>query len=97
MAYHVQSDRGEAVEDTEWSTTTVLPFTEFDELAVGGFIHIEQMDTGLWWMSIAGVVIWVTVDRDGRPTQVSGCSPGVDSDPVEGCRYLWDEEPIEFR
>lgn len=95
LAYHVQSDAIPGRDDSEHSKAVVLPHTEFDELVVGSWIHIEQMNTGTWWMNVAGVVIWVTVDRDGRPVRLSGYTPGVDSDPVLGCRYLWDEEPID--
>lgn len=63
---------------------TVLPNTEFDELVVGQAIHIEQMDSGRWWMSIGGVHLDITIDRDGRPTSVH--SEGA-VDPQPGCTY----------
>lgn len=57
--------------------------TEFDELVVGRWLHIEQMDTQTWWMNIGGLVVHVTADRDGRPRAVR-----VDlEDPVDGCDY----------
>jgi hypothetical protein len=89
MAYHVQSDRiaGDTA-DTEFSRTTVLERTEFDELVVGkGIAHIEQMNTGVWWMQIAGITVHVIADRDGRPTAVRVDGPGDYADPVDGCEY----------
>lgn len=75
-------------------SVTVLPGTEFDELVVGRWLHIEAMDTGYWWMNIGGVTVNVTADRDGRPKHVSVCGPGDYDDPVEGCRYelVWTGE-----
>lgn len=72
-----------------------IPGTEFDELVVGRWIHIEQMDTGKWWMNIAGVTVWVRADRDGRPTSVDVYGPGDYAEAVEGCEYYltWHEDP----
>lgn len=78
--FHVSSNPRESGDNV-----TVLPGTEFDELVVGkGAIHIEQMASGLWWMSIGGVHIDIRIDRDGRP--VSVFSEGV-VDPQPGCFY----------
>lgn len=66
----------------------ILPANcEFDELVVGQWLHVEQQDSGLWWMSIAGHVLWVDVDRDGRPTCVRHYEPGEHAERVEGCTY----------
>jgi hypothetical protein len=69
---------------------------EFDELVVGRWIHLEQMDTGTWWANIGGVTLWIRADRDGRPTSVSVYGPGDYGDPVAGCRYdcTWSAEPM---
>lgn len=40
--------------------------TEFDELVVGDWLHIERMSEQEWWMQIGGVVLGVTVLRDKR-------------------------------
>ncbi len=90
MAHHVQSDRVKDRAYTEFSQTTVLPRTELDELVVGRWLHLEQMDTGFWWMAIGGVVVHVWADRDGRPTTVTVHGPGAWDDPVEGCSYELD-------
>lgn len=73
---------------------TVLEGTEFDELVIGRWIHLEQTDAGRWWMSIGGVVINVTADRDGHPRQVDVYGPGDYDDRREGCRYgiTWSGE-----
>lgn len=70
-----------------------FPGTEFDELVVGQFLHIEQMDTGYWWGSIGGVVIHVKADRDGRPKVVTVHMPGMWDDAVPGCEYVLNEAP----
>lgn len=69
-------------------TVTVLPGTEFDEFVAGHWCHIEQMDTGYWWMSVGGVTLHVRADRDGQPKQVMVHGPGDWDDPVKGCEYL---------
>lgn len=95
MAFHVQSDRVRDRDDTEHSKTMVLPHTEFDELVVGkGLIHIEAMDNGVWWMTVGGVVLWVTADRAGRPTSVTVYGPGDYDDPMEDVKYelTWSAE-----
>lgn len=69
------------------TTVTVLEGTEFDELAVGRWIHLEQMDAGKWWMNVGGVTVNVTADRDGRPKVVDVYGPGDYDDAAEGCRY----------
>lgn len=47
--------------------------TEFDELVVGEWLHIERMDTRDWWMGVrtpSGDVVHINfrVGRDGRAT-----------------------------
>lgn len=69
------------------SSHVVLEGTEFDELVIGRWIHLEQMDAGKWWLSVGGVVINITADRDGRPKVVDIYGPGDYGDAVEGCRY----------
>ena len=75
----------------------VLPAScEFDELVVSQWLHVEQMDTGTWWMAVGGVVLWVTVDRDGRPKRVDVYGPGKYDAPVPGCEYsfAWTETEV---
>ena len=69
----------------------ILPDTEFDELVVGQWLHIEQMGSGEYWMNIGGVTIDVTADRDGRPTSVLVQGPADYDSPRENCVYecLW--------
>jgi hypothetical protein len=68
------------------------PTTEFDELAVGKWLRIEQMDSGSWWMNVGGVTLWVRADRDGNPKSVAVFGPKDYDAPVEGCAYRlrWD-------
>ena len=74
-------------------TVTVLPGTEFDELVVGKFFHMEQMNVGYWYLNVAGVIIHVRADRDGRPKHVMVHGPGDYDYPVDGCTYelCWTE------
>jgi hypothetical protein len=73
--------------DTEQSTTHVLEATEFDELAVGRWLHIEQMQAGRWWMNIGGVTVGIEVDRDGRPRSVDITGPAVHDTTAPECAY----------
>ncbi len=93
-AYHVQSDRLSNIPDDAHQTTTVLPHTELDEVVIGRWLHLEQLDTGRWLLNVGGVRLDVTADRDGRPTSVSVHSPGTGGDPVDGCRYELDGEAL---
>lgn len=73
ISHHVTDQPGR--DDTEFSRTHHLPGTEFDELVVGNWLHLEQLDAHLWWMNIGGVTIHVRADRDGKPTRVSVHGP----------------------
>lgn len=75
-------------------TVTLLEDTEFDELVVGRWIHIEQMDAGFWWMNIGGVTVHVKADREGRPKRVSVSGPLDYDEPVAGCEYTLDWTPV---
>lgn len=86
LAHHVVPD-AKGTPDSEFSRTHVLPGTEFDELVVGRWLHVEQMDTGVWWMNIGGVTVHVTADRDGRPKRVWVCGPEDYDAPRPGCAY----------
>lgn len=72
-----------------------LPGTEFDELVVGQWIHLEQMDTNSWWMNIGGVTVWVRATRNGKAREVSVYGPNDYAEPVDGCKYslTWNEPP----
>lgn len=68
-------------------TYVTYPDAEFDELVVGRWCHIEQMNTGVWWMNIGGVTIWIKADRDGRPKRVNVYGPGDYADVEPNCAY----------
>jgi len=100
ISHHVASDNtfgGDDGEDSEWSRHVELPGTEFDELVVGRWIHIEQMDTSVFWMNVGGVTLNVRVDRDGRPKAVDVFGPGDYDEPVEGVAYslAWSHDSNE--
>jgi hypothetical protein len=76
-----------ATEEAGLSETINLPGTEFDELVIGHWIHLEQMNASQWWINVGHVVLWVTVDRDGRPREVQVYGPGAYDDPYPGCKY----------
>jgi hypothetical protein len=73
--------------DTEHRKTHVLTATEFDELAVGRWLHIEQMDSGHWWLNVGGVTMHIEVDPDGRPRNVEITGPDVSVDTAPECAY----------
>ena len=81
--------------DAAYSRTHLIAHTEFDELTVGSWLHVEQMDTSVWWMNIGGVTVHVTADRDGRPKRVWVCGPEDYDAPREGCTYelSWSDPP----
>jgi hypothetical protein len=87
--HHVTSHAtfGGSTPDSDLSKTHVIDGTEFDELVVGHWIHVEQMDSRLWWMNIAGVTINVRVDRDGRAYGVDVYGPGDYASAEYGVRY----------
>ena len=83
--------------DTEHHRGHLFPNAEFDELVVGRWLHVEQMDNSSWWMNIGGVTLHVTADRDGRPVRVDVDGPGDYDEPREGCEYslTWTATPTE--
>ena len=85
-SFHMAS----ADRESDYATYQEFPDTEFDEVVIGRWCHIEAMDHDTWWMNIAGVTIWVTADRDGKPKQASVYMPGTYDIPVEGCKYDLD-------
>ena len=87
ISHNVSSQPSRTREPSEWSSEHTLEGTEFDELVVGQWIHIEQMDTSLWWMNVGGVTINVRADRDGRPKHVAVFGPSDYTEPVESCEY----------
>ena len=44
--------------------------TEFDELVIDAWLHIEQMDTRWWWMQIGPLAVNVHVGKAGRAERV---------------------------
>ena len=79
---------------TDGTSYTICEGAEFDELVVGRWIHVEQMDATVWWMNVGGVTVNVTVDRDGRPKRVDVYGPGDYGEPVPGCTYsiTWSDD-----
>jgi hypothetical protein len=84
---------GSVLPDSEQRETHALTATEFDELAVGHWLHVEQMEAGRWWASIGGVTMRIEVDRDGRPRSVEVIGPEIPSGLMTECDYRisWDQ------
>lgn len=82
--------------DSDERRDLALPGTDLDEVVIGSFFHLEQMDTGLWWISIGGVTVHVKADRDGKPIRVTVDGPNDYDEPVPGCRYelRWSGEDV---
>lgn len=59
-----------------------------------GAIHIEQMDASVYWMNVGGVVLHVTIDRDGRAKRVTVHGPGAYAGREDGVEYelVWSHE-----
>ena len=48
--------------------TQVLPeLCEFDELVIDDWLHLEQMDTRSYWMSLGDAWIWISIPAKGDP------------------------------
>ncbi|MEU8151749.1 hypothetical protein [Nonomuraea sp. NPDC048901] len=91
-SHHVSSAPGQ---DGEHSKHHHLANTEFDELVVGSWLHVEQMDAHVYWMNVGGVTLNVRVDRDGRPQRVSVYGPGGYASSEDGVEYelTWSLPP----
>jgi hypothetical protein len=87
-AHTVSSAPGEYdAPDGEHCRAHHIPGAEFDELIVGRWLHIEQMDDDTWWMNVGGVTVNVRVRPDGRPSLVDVYGPRDYDAPQAGCRY----------
>lgn len=77
----------------------VIHGAEFDELVAGHWLHIEELGasdpdgnpttdgSSHWWMTVAGAVLEVDVNRDGHPTALTYHPPGTYDDPRPGVTY----------
>lgn len=45
--------------------------TEFDELVVDDWLHVEQLDSCTWWMRVGPLVLHVSVGERGQAREVS--------------------------
>ena len=91
MAHSIGSTEKLAGASGEWRKPLVLPGTEFDELVVSPWLHVEQMTTTSWWMNVAGIDINVVVDRYGKPRVVHIGEPDRETWPDCTYRYEGDE------
>ena len=92
---HAYTIRSDGTEETKpYGSTEVIAGTEFDELVVGSWLHVEQMDVGVWWLNVGGVTLNIRADRDGRPQWVSVTGPYDDG--REGVTYecQWTDPAI---
>lgn len=86
-AYELASRPPRCEPDSEHGEHHTFAGTEFDELVVSSWLHIEQYGPGRWWLDIGGVRVHVTADRDGRPTHVMVHGPGEYDEARPGVRY----------
>jgi hypothetical protein len=87
VSHHVSNMPDRHERDSEGSRQHVLEGTEFDELVVGSWIHVEQMSDRVFWMNVGGVTINISVDRDGRPRAVDVYGPDDWAPAEEGAKY----------
>lgn len=89
VSHHIANTRPPKYEPSQWRQDHIFEGSEFDELVVGKWatVHIEQMDTSLWWMNIGNVTINIRVDRDGRPKRVDVYGPGDWAGHLPGVEY----------
>lgn len=57
------------VPDESTQTVILERPSEFDELAVGDWLHIEQMGNDSYWMLVGGYRLWV--DLSGKSVSVT--------------------------
>lgn len=97
ISHHI-TDQALRLPESEWRQDHLIEGTEFDELVVSKWLHVEQMDTGSWWMVVGGVVINVRVGRDGRVKHVLVEGPNDNYGPVEGAEYqlVWNGYEDKF-
>jgi hypothetical protein len=97
LSYHVSNNPPD-YPPGDWRRDHILEGSEFDELVVSKWLHLEQMDTGSWWMVAGGVTINIRVDRDGRTKAVLVEGPNDNHGPVEGAKYrlVWNGREETF-
>ncbi len=61
--------------------------TEFDELVIGKWIHLEQMGERTWWMRVGNYTLYITIDGYGRP-EVSIQEEETPEETAEHCERL---------
>lgn len=59
-----QRSRGENVQVGPLDDHDGTP-SQFDELVVGHWIHLERMDTRAWWMALGELRLWIQVMANG--------------------------------
>lgn len=65
QAWHVQSD-GMQDPPIRLDSAEIDGPTEFDELVVGNWFHMEQMDDCRWVVGIGPIGVYVEVHADGK-------------------------------
>lgn len=77
--------RSPGMPETQSSLDSVAaPASVLDEVVIDSWFHLEQMGDRDWWMNIGGVVVNVSLRKDGTPKLVR-----VEvEDPQPGCEYL---------
>lgn len=77
--------KGEKMYGPEYhvGSETHLPNTVIDEVIIGSWFHLEQMDSRSYWMNVGGVMINIRLTKDGKPKQVT-VEVG---ERHEGCEY----------
>jgi len=87
LAHHAPTGRGGMYGSPIAARSDDHPTSVFDELVVDRWLHVEQMNSGQWWMNVGGVTLLVDVDREGLPRRVMVHGPGDYDVPFPGCDY----------
>jgi hypothetical protein len=64
-SWRSHNTKGHVPPPSEYDTPHYLPNTEVDEIVIGSWFHLEMMDDNEYWMSIGGLVVNVTIRKDG--------------------------------
>lgn len=61
--------------------------TVVDEVVIDDWFHLEAQSSRSYWMNIAGVVVWVYMDKGGSVSGVDVYEAGEYDEPRDGVKY----------
>lgn len=68
--------------------------TFVDEVVISPWLHIEAMSRREYWMSVAGVTLWVRLRKDGSVKSVRVYDAGDYDEPRDGVTYYHGDDVV---